>query len=313
MTSVLGRKPLTPKQRELARHALGLPNRNRRSYRNRFVCEETEPNWSQMIADGYATMRSGATLPFGGNTCFYLTLAGAKAALDPREKLCDEDFPASVTNPILFSAPMVRALIDGSKTQTRRLFKGQITPYGFGAYLCDDTVYGDNEKGWENLTRNHAPVKVGTRLWVREAWRCNGFATDVATIMYKAHENCSYTEMTEQFSVVGQKYIEPTGTWKPSIHMPRWISRLTLQVTDVRIQRLQDISEEDAIAEGVEKDSDGWRSYAMPHTQICASARDSFQTLWDSLNADRGSWDSNPWIVAYSFKVHHSNIDAVLS
>lgn len=84
---------MTPEQKELARHALGLPNKAKKSYRNRYVCAEDEPNWSAMVEQGLATMRAASTLPFGGNACFYLTLAGAKAALDDGEKLCDEDFP----------------------------------------------------------------------------------------------------------------------------------------------------------------------------------------------------------------------------
>ena len=91
--------------------------------------------------------------------------------------------------------------------------------------------------------------------------------------------------------------------------MPRWASRLTLIVTDVRVQRLQDISEADARDEGVECDSDGWRDYMMPTTQCCGSARNSFATLWDSLNAERAPWSSNPWVVAVTFRPVLGNID----
>lgn len=84
---------MTPKQKELARHALGLPNKARKSYRNRYVCPEDDLHWSDLVAKGMATMRPAATLPFGGDACFYLTEEGAKAALEGREKLCPEDFP----------------------------------------------------------------------------------------------------------------------------------------------------------------------------------------------------------------------------
>lgn len=84
---------MTAEQKELARHALGLPNKAKKSYRNRYVCEESEPNWSEMVSQGLATMRAASTLPFGGDACFYLTLAGAMAALNKGEKLCTEDFP----------------------------------------------------------------------------------------------------------------------------------------------------------------------------------------------------------------------------
>lgn len=84
---------MTPEQRELARHALGLPTKSKKSYRNRFVTAEDDSNWSAMVRDGFATMRAASTLPFGGSACFYLTLAGAKLALNKGEKLCKEDFP----------------------------------------------------------------------------------------------------------------------------------------------------------------------------------------------------------------------------
>ncbi len=85
--------------------------------------------------------------------------------------------------------------------------------------------------------------------------------------------------------------------------------RLTLIVTDVRVQRLQEISEEDAVAEGVEHDTDGWQDYLMPATQCCVSARDSYRTLWDAINGP-GSWEANPWVAAYTFTVHQQNIDS---
>lgn len=81
------------KQKELARHALGLPSKSKRSYRNHFVIGEDDPDWMEMVAMGWATMRKAATLPFGGSACFYLTEAGARLALNRREKLDPEDFP----------------------------------------------------------------------------------------------------------------------------------------------------------------------------------------------------------------------------
>lgn len=86
---------MTSVQREEARHALGLPNKRRQSYRNRFVCAETDPVWSAMVTAGWATMRPASSVPFGGSAIFYLTEAGAKLALNKGEKLCLEDFPQS--------------------------------------------------------------------------------------------------------------------------------------------------------------------------------------------------------------------------
>jgi hypothetical protein len=87
---------MTPEQRELARHALGLPNKRRQTYRNRYVCREDNPEWSAMVAAGEATMRPAATVPFGGSAIFYLTEAGARLALNRGEKLDPEDFPKLV-------------------------------------------------------------------------------------------------------------------------------------------------------------------------------------------------------------------------
>ena len=109
----------------------------------------------------------------------------------------------------------------------------------------------------------------------------------------------------------GEK-IEWAGKFRQGMHMPRWASRITLIVTDVRMQRLQEISSGDATAEGVGQDSDGWHDYQMPGTQCCANARASFRTLWDSLNAVRGyGWDANPWVAAYTFRPILGNIDQV--
>lgn len=84
---------MTAEQRKQARHALGLPNKRQCSYRNRFVCQENDPHWADMVAKGWAKMRAADSLPFGGCAMFWLTKAGAQLALDKREKLDPEDFP----------------------------------------------------------------------------------------------------------------------------------------------------------------------------------------------------------------------------
>ena len=196
--------------------------------------------------------------------------------------------------PIIFSAPMVRALLDGRKTQTRRVLK---KPAAIDALA----VFGP---AFMTLPGNvdligYAP---GDRLWVREAvcwvsgwgWR------------YRA-DNDDLAEKRETGEV---------SRWRPSIHMPRWASRLTLTVTDVRVQRLQDISEADAVAEGIQRligskgpnyftreISGKWSgSFNAP------TAAEVYSDLWNSLHGP-GAWDANPWVVALTFTVQRGNID----
>jgi hypothetical protein len=189
--------------------------------------------------------------------------------------------------PILFSAPMVRALLDDRKTQTRRMLKPQ----------PDDILEGQIPR--------QLRIAVGDRLWARETWQGLSFGdyrptkSSLCEVRYAATDPCADLDA------------EARGyPWRPSIFMPRWASRITLIVTDVRVERLQDISAADAKAEGVEQDSDGWRDYLMPHTQCCGNPIDSYRTLWDHING-AGAWDANPWVSAYTFKAMKQNIDQI--
>jgi hypothetical protein len=168
-------------------------------------------------------------------------------------------------HPMLYSAPMVRGLIREAnapftgKRQTRRISKDQPPA---GVSIIRKTIRPLNAEQYHAFERRtmygnyggDVPIRIkrGDRLWVREAWRCNGWATDLATIFYAASEGDGYTAMCEQYPVAGKQPLRITAGWRPSIHMPRWASRLTLTVTDVRVERLQDITDEDAIAEGIE-------------------------------------------------------------
>lgn len=216
--------------------------------------------------------------------------------------------------PILFSGAMIRAILAGRKTQTRRLFQlpkwavpGTLEIDDDGPYACAE-ISGC-------LAKVPTRINVGDRLWVREAWRCNGWATDVATIFYSASEGEGYTAMCEQFPVADKQPLRITAGWRPSIHMPRWASRLSLTVTDVRVERLQDISEQDAVAEGCFKGKASGRVFASEGAmhlggEEWANARDWYADLWDSIN-DEDKWDANPWVAAYTFTVQHGNIDQI--
>lgn len=229
--------------------------------------------------------------------------------------------------PIPFTAPMVRALLEGRKTQTRRTLKSSIMWFGtaWPVYVNGKRV-GDSSDDPEMVPLPTAdggviwsgptPIVPGDRLWVREAWRCNDWASDLATIFYRASEGGGYTAMCEQYPVAGKAPLRVTGTWRSPRFMPRWASRITLIVTDVRVQRLQEISEEDAWAEGITPPSETMTMaeaaaicsrYKTDHAGIAVYA-----SLWDSINAKRGyGWDTNPWVVAYTFRTILANIDSL--
>jgi hypothetical protein len=188
--------------------------------------------------------------------------------------------------PIIFSAPMVRALLDGRKTQTRRVLKPQPfqTPDGWG---CVD--HNGSPQKWLPCLPGLHRYAPGDRLWVREVWHPPFAADDDSggLAVYRA---------TTQGP-------EP-HRWRSPIHMPRWASRLTLHVTEVRVQRLQEISAEDVQAEGACE-----LAFVPPTDADTAEARAIFRALWNSLHGP-DAWDANPWVCAVSFTVERANIDA---
>lgn len=214
--------------------------------------------------------------------------------------------------PILFSGPMVRAILDGRKTQTRRPMKTPPTiPF---STACRDAagIYTSDEWG-NQLERLRVPHAPGDRLWVREAW-----AFEVNAIGSMRDEEGPFVYGADQ----GSERYRLHPKWTPSIHMPRWASRLTLIVTDVRVQRLQDISGADAIAEGITDGwSDGMHGYLIyeqgqcgeiPYPRYTASPVASYASLWDACYGS-GAWDANPWVAATTFTTHHCNIDQMES
>lgn len=209
--------------------------------------------------------------------------------------------------PILFNAPMVRAILDGRKTMTRRIVKWQ-GPKGFPHDF--DKAFTDNPAGIKRLMvpyhhpdddysdgaawRHYPPHgDPGDRLWVRET-----HAPQADCWAAWAHEmegyNAGPKPIIHYRADGGEPFIEK---WRPSIHMPRWASRITLEITGVRVERLNDISEADAEAEGVENivpriDEDqqkwGWAHW-------------NFRHLWESINGP-GGWSLNPWVWVISFE-----------
>ncbi len=230
------------------------------------------------------------------------------------------------SRPVLFSGPMVRALLDGRKTQTRRIIKQQPTgeqrPLSEWssnlASACHDPApdpeklrsHSDRLKGRifpfaderGGLYSPSCPYgHPGDHLWVRE--------TFVPAIAVRA-----FYRATDEKLLSDDGW---TGRWVSSIHMPRALSRITLSITDVRAERLRQISEADAIAEGIEPVIDprgnAWKSYEIihqgphkgePHPHSAAPNRSpivSYRELWESLNG-AGSWEANPWVWVVSFE-----------
>lgn len=198
---------------------------------------------------------------------------------------------------ILMSAPMVRAILSGSKSQTRRVVKPQPDaihggePYwhvgGYRAWrhrgVTDVLRMGGNELV--------CPLGVpGDRLWVRESFSCS--------IAYERYPLREWGNKVWYWA----DGIPARGDWtkpRPSIHMPRSLSRITLEITDIRVARLQGISDADAVAEGVQVDELG---HAIHEGDPIAwgGARGAYSMLWDRLNGD-GSWEANPWVWVISF------------
>lgn len=198
--------------------------------------------------------------------------------------------------PILFSAPMVRALIEGRKTQTRRLVKPQPTFDAAGAHNAN---MGGRNEWWDYWSPEHPSQRFrlryakGDRLWVRETF------SGPADYSLLPPRDWSNGEPIWYWAAGN-----PTeGDWtkpKPGIHMPRRASRLTLMVTDVRVERLQAIKLHEIMAEGID---------AKALTVGGPSMREMFEALWNGING-AGAWAANPWVVALTFTVEHRNIDA---
>lgn len=226
--------------------------------------------------------------------------------------------------PILFSAPMVRALLDGTKTQTRRVVKWRDLASGLNLGFSGLSAQ-QMPAGWvlESPSRTSsewrcAPTpcpygQPGDRLWVREthapqadcwgSWErwLRGAGGEAPILHYGADFK---PFQNDNGFVIRKPFIE---RWRPSIHMPRWASRIDLEVTSVCVERLQDISASDAKAEGIEGQSahGPWRNYGrdgywFPEGKDTAPVL-SYRSLWDQINGP-DSWAANPWVWVVEFR-----------
>lgn len=212
--------------------------------------------------------------------------------------------------PILFSSPMVRAILAGTKTQTRRVVKPQpehpqfakrhtltTDDEGIYLYMCSSTLYsaircpygkpGDRlwvrENGWERPDRTPKMMREGADTWKPYYYDADGYNNDVDR---------------DQFKAWGFRR-------RPSIHMPRWASRILLEIVSVRVERLQDISEADAMAEGIMSSPRPWKVGAWwsgAEGQASPTPRGAYALLWESINGS-SSWNANPWVWVVEFKV----------
>lgn len=216
--------------------------------------------------------------------------------------------PKLIEKPMPFKAPMVRAILEGRKTQTRRIVKPQPD--------CEvqDLPYW-NVGRWRLRDDAPNPLKcphpVGSRIWVRETWQVihcvpeysEGYATGYADEWFaadnipKSSEDGWWVPVYKATDAAADDHVEDRGyKYRPSTYMPRWVSRITLEVTDVRVQRLQEIDGMDAKAEGVIIPAH------IPHNGADMDwARREFKALWNSINGP-DAWEQNPWVWAYTFR-----------
>lgn len=207
--------------------------------------------------------------------------------------------------PILFSGPMVQAILDGRKTQTRRIVK----PQPRKSQIDNGTVFSSKDP-FMMLTKECPYGKVGDSLWVRENHALIECVCQAAPAALRGGcKECGGVGTIVEYAADGKL----NGKQRPSIHMPRWASRITLQITDIRVERLQEIDEIDAEAEGLEvhefTDAYGTERRAFSFGDYLSdngvgtydySAVSVFEELWKSING-HDSWDANPWVFVVNF------------
>lgn len=200
--------------------------------------------------------------------------------------------------PILFNAEMVSAILSGRKTMTRRIIKPfpdspQVLETRTAENGCVFAIHANRSNTQEGRFRWDCPLgKPGDQLWVRETWNKHG-----GLITYRADHD--WIEEMRKATVCPAK-------WVPSIHMPRWASRINLLITGVRVERLNDISEQDALAEGIDADylaesQDHYDCIADHNMTGRPTARGYFSSLWQSIYGEE-NWEANPWVWVIEFE-----------
>lgn len=199
--------------------------------------------------------------------------------------------------PILFSSQMVKAILRGQKVQTRRVMKIQPFPQPARMKNWEENNWiPESNSGKVGIFTPHAykcPFgKIGDRLWVRETWKTYKSLDDCKPSRIQQGAGVEYFAGGSNLTNFDNEGLHGMGKWRPSIFMPRWASRINLEIINVRVERLNDISGTDCYKEGV-----GCKSLMQDVIQF------KFKMLWDSINEKRGhSWESNPWVWVIEFK-----------
>lgn len=204
--------------------------------------------------------------------------------------------------PILFSAPMVRAILAGTKTQTRRVVRKQFAPDAVVAEVAATSPEGWQVSGHSGLWWDDAgaclddavrcPYGIpGDQLWVRETWGLHAYGDDTDWIK----GSCTAEDLEDQVITYRADWgpLQQCCHWRPSIHMPRAASRISLEITSVRVERLRDISDDDLACEGLQEVIDA----GVDHD---GTPRDAWRALWSTING-HASWDANPWVWVVEF------------
>lgn len=207
--------------------------------------------------------------------------------------------------PILFTGEMVHAILDGRKTQTRRPVKPQPIPFGEDSPFTQATLKEHVGKPWMPVGGVFPDAwqkpfgTIGDRLWVRETWRVDGIARGMA--LRFGDSKTTREGMSYRVDMEGDIACDDCD-WMPSAWMPRWASRIDLEITAVRVERVQDITEEDATREGIVESEIGRlasRTLANYKSTQRAPVVLQFADLWQSIY---GNWDANPWVWVYEFR-----------
>ncbi|EME1467121.1 hypothetical protein V3510_003379 [Serratia marcescens] len=199
--------------------------------------------------------------------------------------------------PVIFNGEMVRAILDGRKTQTRRVMKPQPEPCYRGGHWWPSNAFKtmlhieeqmqNGQGGWKGLAGDACPFgQVGDRLWVRETWARYNIDQDAHDMAYRATTPDDWPK---------------EGRWRPSIHMPRWASRITLEITAVRVERLNSIGDVEAMREGIQNlTTCSHADFGIPGVVNAQHPVRAFQLLWESIYGEE-SWSANPWVWVIEF------------